>query len=66
MNNLFGIGPKGLFWLRLGSYLSQSTVVIGLLSDVAKLPYGKLAVGVFAVMGLVLSAIASGNPVLTK
>lgn len=64
--NLFGIGPKGIFWLRLCSNLSQATVVVGLLADVAKLSGGKWVVGGIAVAGLVLNAVATGNPVLTK
>lgn len=58
-DNLFGIGPKGTFWLRLVSNISG----LGVITTAATESGGKWAVIGLAVVGLVCGSVASGNPV---
>lgn len=64
MNNLFGLGPKALFWLRLTSYASQTGVFSAMLSDFPTYLHGRATLAIISLIGLTCGAIASGNPVL--
>lgn len=62
MNNLFGFGPKALFWLRMGSYICQTGVFGSIFVDLVSLPYGKTILGSVGVVGLFCTAVATGTP----
>lgn len=62
MNNLFGFGPKALFWLRMGSYVCQTSVFGSIFVDLATLPYGKTILGVVGAAGLFCTSVATGTP----
>lgn len=56
--NMFGIGPKGLFWLRLTSNISG----LGVITTAATESGGKWAVIGLALVGLICGAVSTGNP----
>lgn len=60
--NLFGFGPKALFWLRLGAYACQTSVFSSVFADLVSLPHGKPITAAVALLGIALTAIASGTP----
>lgn len=62
MNNLFGFGPKALFWLRMGSYVCQTSVFSSILYDLTNVPYGKGIIGSVALFGVLFTAVATGTP----
>jgi hypothetical protein len=56
--NLFGIGPKGMFWLRLTSNTSALGSIVSIVTESG----GKWGAAGLALLGLVCNAVASGNP----
>lgn len=66
MNNLFGLGPKALFWLRLYANISQASVVGSLFTEIMTMTHGKWIVGSIGLAGLIARSVASGDPSATK
>jgi hypothetical protein len=60
--NLFGIGPKGTFWLRLISKISG----LGVITTAATESGGKWAIIGLAVLGLVCQSVVAGDPDVVK